>query len=193
MKDIIEKALKFALKDIEKYGSPQDSLFNSVNHEGQRLAKLLKADENVVMLGTILMDCKLGEAISQNKIKEHSQMSAMAAREFLSKNGVQEDIIKKVEDCALYHHGIDKYPCIEAEICTNADCYKFLLPKNIFSFIAGVRARNDLSYEDTIKFAYDKMEEKRKALSLDICIKELDPYYKMFKQLFQDSLNNERS
>jgi len=39
------------------------------------LAEKLKADKNVVLLGTLPMDCKLGQAFKERRLKDHTELS----------------------------------------------------------------------------------------------------------------------
>ncbi len=81
-----------------------------------------------------------------------------ATKIFLEKYPLTKEEQKKIINCVEAHHKGVKFNCVEAEICANADCYRFLHPK---------------------------MNEKHKILSLDICKKELEPYYQEFKKLFE--------
>jgi len=183
MKDIINKAKQLALEEITKYDIPL-FLFNSSNEHGQEIAIKLNADKDIVLLGTILMDIKLGEAAKNNKLKEHVQMGVEFTKKFLEQFEIPEDIKLKIINCVEAHHGTKAYICKEAEICANADCYKFLLLKNVIGYIAD-KVKKGMQLNEAIQFAKDKMEEKHKILSLDICKKELEEHYQNLKKVFE--------
>ncbi len=84
MKEIIEKAKEYALKEIELNGTPILEHFELSNKKGQELAEKLNADKDIVMLGTILMDLKLGECLKEGKLDEHIDRSSEASKEFLN-------------------------------------------------------------------------------------------------------------
>ena len=184
MKQIIKKAKEWAYFETEKQGTPIiEHLKLSVN-KGQELAELLQADKQIVMLGTLLMDIKLGECFNEGKLPEHISRSSAAAREFLESFDLGEGTKEKIINCIEAHHGTVKYRCKEAEICENADCYRFLHPRGVFAFIQllGIRTKD---FSKILDYVEEKLEEKHKVLSLDICKKELDPHYAVFKELLQ--------
>ena len=177
MKEIIKKAEEYALSEIEKYGSPSKINLETSNKKGEELAKLLNADLEIVQVGTRLMDIKLGEAKAKGKIKEHVRMSSEASKQFLSPFDLQKEEVDKIINCVEGHHGTAKWLCKEAEICANADCYRFLLIRNwLLSLV-------DL--EGNLKLLEEKAEEKWKVLSLDICKKELESDYKLIKEIIR--------
>ncbi len=183
---VIQKAKELAISEIEKYGLPSMVNWETSNAKGQEIAEKLGADKNIVLLGTILMDLKLGEAVRlAKKPKEHVAMSVKAAEEFLSQFKISEEIKKKVLNCIKAHHKDVPFSCKEAEICANADCYRFILPQNVFEFVADLR-KEGMPLQKAVNFAYYKLEEKHKIVSLDICKQELEPHYQTFKKIFEN-------
>ncbi|MBW2991466.1 hypothetical protein KY348_07240 [Candidatus Woesearchaeota archaeon] len=183
MKEVIEKAMEWALKEIKTNDTPSIVHFHLGNSKGQELAEKLNADKDIIMLGTILMDVKLGECFKEGKLEEHIDRSAQATKKFLEKFDINEEKKKKIINCVEAHHG-GKFICKEAEICANADCYRFLHPLGIFAYFELIGKRfNDIS--KSLELAEKKLEEKHKILTLDICKKELEPYYRTFKELFE--------
>ena len=79
----------------------------------------------IILLGVYFIDLKLGQAITEKRLADHIQMSADAAKVFLENEGVDQDTIEKIIDCIMAHHGTLPYQSLEAEICANADCYRF--------------------------------------------------------------------
>ncbi len=190
LKFVIEQAREFALSEIQNYSLPPKINFETSNVKGQELARLLNADADIVMLGTILMDIKLGQSKAEGRQKEHTKLGAKAAEEFLSQFELPSEVIAKVVNCVAAHHKEIPFFCKEAEICANADCYNFINPRNVFAFI-GFKARSGMPIDQAMELAYKKLEEKHQILSLDICKKELEPYYVTFKELFEASKKNE--
>lgn len=172
MEEIIKKAQEFAYSEIEKFGSPSRINLDTSHEKGIELANKLGANMEVVKLGTLLMDIKLGEAKSIGKIGEHVKMSAAATQDFLSQFEVSNKVKEQIVDCVNCHHGRSKYNSIESEICANADCYRFLKIKNWLYFFYDL-AREGNSIEKCLDQAKFKFEEKKNALSLPICKEEL--------------------
>ena len=185
MKKIIEEAKKIALKEIEKFNSPHLQHFYLANEKGQEIAKKLGADLDIVMLGTILMDLKIGQCISEGRLKDHVEDSKNEAEKFLRQfDYLDENYIKKVLNCVEAHHNVSLAKSLEAEISANADCYRFLHPKGFFAATQLFGKRFD-NVDDIVKSINYKAEEKWKVLSLDVCKKELETNYKNIKNLIK--------
>lgn len=183
LKKIIEKAKMFSDKET---GDAIRPLFVIANNVGQILAEKLNADRNIVMIGTLFMDLKHRQAKEENRLHDHVKMSYDAAKEFLNKYNIDRKTTYKILNCVEAHHRKVLFTCTEAEICANADCYKFLHPKGFFQYI-GILSKRDGNFEDILKLAEEKLDEKWKILSLDICKKELEEYYHMFKKIIKES------
>jgi hypothetical protein len=133
------------------------------------------------------MDCKLGQAFKEGRLKDHVEMSYQKAEEVLSANSqVTEKEKEIILGCVKQHHGSEKFLSLEAEICCNADCYRFASVKGV---IGGMKNLRDMPMDDAVKLFLEKADEKWKALSLDICKKELEPEYRAIKTF----LNSYRS
>lgn len=178
----INTAQTAALAEIKKYDAPNPIQFEIANTQGQRLAELLKVDKHVVMLGTTLMDFKIGQAISENRLKDHIKISKDAAVDLLRPFNLPSKITDKVINCILGHHKTHPWAFPEAEVCANADCYRFLTPRGLISFLIQIGKR-EMSVDESIKYARSKIGEKWGILSLDICKKELGSNYKFLNQL----------
>lgn len=177
----------FVYEDIDRYGAPSKFQVDFANEKGQWLAKQLNANENIVELGTLLMDCKLGLAYKEGRIKDHIQMSREKAEEILSTDSqITEQEKEVILDCVKQHHGSSKFSSLEAEICCNADCYKFASVKGV---IGSIKNNGDMPLNDMVKLFLEKADEKWQALSLDMCKKELKPEYEAIRTL----LSNYRS
>lgn len=186
MKDIIKKAEEYALSEIKIYGTPKIEHFEIANSIGQKLAKKLKVDKDLVLLGTILMDLKLGECFKEGKLPEHIERSSNAAKEFLKDWGIEEEKVKKIINCIEAHHGTKEYICKEAEICANADCYRFMHPRGVLSALV-LWASRDQNLDNILEQIKKKFDEKQNILSLDICKKELKPHMKRIKKILDEA------
>ncbi|MFH0952159.1 MAG: hypothetical protein V1838_03120 [Patescibacteria group bacterium] len=183
--NIAEEAKKYALEEIEKYGLPDLIHFDISEKKAIELTDKLNADKQIVQIGIYFIDLKLGQAFKENKSAEHVIMSVAATKEFLDKHKVPDDTKDKILNCVEAHHGDVPYKCKEAEICANADCYRFLHPKGFFVFLY-VLAKRD-SFANSLDQLEKKLEEKHKILSLDIAKQELEEYYQTLKQYINDA------
>ncbi len=186
VKNIILEARKYALTEIEKFGVPSHLQFEISEKKALKLAERLQADKDIVLLGVYLMDLKLGQAFKEGKLSEHIKMSSGVAKEFLNKFEIGKEIKEKVINCVEAHHATVPFNSIEAEICANADCYKFIHPKGFFACLTFFGKRYS-DFFDCLNQAEKKMDEKYNILSLDICKKELDGYYKVLKKFIKEA------
>jgi hypothetical protein len=182
--DIVKEAKNLALREIEKFGIPSKIHFEISEKKALELAKKLCADKTITLLGVYLMDLKFGEAFLKGKIEEHVKMSIKATKEFLEKFDLKEEVKKKIINCVAAHHGQVPFICKEAEICANADCYRFLHPKGFFHTLFEL-AKMGMEFDEILNTLEAKLDEKHKILSLGICKKELEKYYYQFKELIK--------
>jgi hypothetical protein len=189
-KKVIEEVEKFVFAEAKRYDAPSTFQIEISKKKGQELASKLNADENIVYLGTLLMDCQLGLALKKAQysidfrgklISKHVEMSAEKAEKLLSKySKVTKKEKENIIACVRQHHGVDEFYSLEAEICCNADCYRFA---SVEGFLGGLRFTRDMEFSDLIELLSAKADEKWDALSLTSCKKELEPQYKTIKKL----------
>lgn len=182
LKELINYADKFNRDELKKYNYDLEPMYEIALKEGKRLAKLYDANEDVVTISLALIDAKLPEAVRLGTPKEHTKMGLSAAKEILDKvtdmsDEMKENILKCIEE----HHGSDKYYSIESEVVANADCYKFLSPKGIITYIS-ILGRRLNDFEKEWEQLEMKMDEKYQHLSLDIAKSELNECYLTLKK-----------
>lgn len=186
MQEIIDQVKELAVSEINKYGVPKMEHFILANEKGQELAIKLGANKDIVLLGTMLMDLKIGQCMKENRLAEHIKDSAAEAQEFLKQCNLNDEVFKKIVYCIEQHHGVKDYYCLEAEICANADCYRFLSPEGFFHglMIFGNRLPNFNLVLDNLE---KKIDEKYNIISLEICRQELEGNYHNFKKLIKEA------
>lgn len=181
MNELLEEADTLAQQEIAKYGLPSKKNYDTANKKGLQLAKQLGANTQVIQLATRLMDVKLGEAKHNNRIQDHVHLSVQAAEKFLNQQQANPKLIQQVLACVHEHHQTS-WSSKEAEICANADCYRFLDLNNWLSFIHE-QGRKQQPYTETLALAIQKFEEKRAILSLQICKEELKEHQRIIQEL----------
>lgn len=184
--DIIQESKKYAAEEIKKFGPDVPILFDILEKKAIELSERLRADERIVKIGIALMDLKLGQALKENRLEEHVAMSLEAAKMFLEKFDLSAEDTGKIINCIQAHHKDVPFTCIEAEICANADCYKFIHPKGFFAYLTVLGKRHD-TFDECLTLAEEKLDEKHSILSLDICKQELEGYYQTLKKLISDA------
>lgn len=183
---IVRESRKYALSEIEKFGFPDLALFEISEKKAIELAEELKADKKIVQMGVYLMDLKLGQAFKDNKVSQHIKMSITAAEDLLKNLAVEETIREKVINCIEAHHGEVPFKSLEAEICANTDCYRFIHPKGFFLYLI-LLGRSGLTFNDCLKAVEEKLDEKYKLLSLEICKEELEDTYWNLKRYIAEA------
>jgi len=180
--DIIAEARKLAIKMSEKHGKmPPFNHTDLIVKKGQELANKLNADIKIVTVSCYLIDVGLGKAHQEGKIKEHTKISSEIAKEFLKKFNLSEKDKEKIINCIEAHHGEVKHNCIESEIVKNADNFRFLDPTGLFiSLYHAQETKRSLS--EWVKLAREKVEEKYKLVTLDLCKGEAEENYKIIKE-----------
>lgn len=148
--------------------------------------KFPNADKLVVHVGICLMDIMLTEAMRDNKLSEHVPMSVTETKKFLRNYPLTDTDKVKIINCVEAHHQDVPFNCIEAEICANADCYKFIHPAGFFYYLTLLGERG-LEFSKCLDQAEAKLDEKNKILSLQYCIDELSGYYVELKKYITEA------
>jgi len=184
--DLIEKAREYAKSEVDKYGSPNWLLVEISAKKAVELAEKLNADKTIAEVGAYLMDLKLGQALNEGKPTEHVKISSDAAKEFLEQFDLDEETKAKIINCVDAHHKDVPFNCIEAEICANGDCYRFVHPKGFLRFVNSLGKKSD-NFDFALNFAEKKFNEKLSILSLDICKEELKESIENIKKLIEEA------
>jgi hypothetical protein len=169
--DIIKAAEKFVLKEIKKYSSPIFLHWEIANKKRIELSKKLKADEELVRIGTMLMDVKIGQALKEKRLQNHVRMSVAATKDFLEKFSLSKEREERIINCTAAHHGTIPYICLEAEICANTDCFRFLSPRGFIGFLL-LLGKEGMGFKKVLVYTEKKLEEKYEIISLDVCKEE---------------------
>lgn len=180
MKKFLETARKFGYAEAERTGVPLRQHVDLAADVGKRLARELSASEGVVGIGTLLMDCMIGQALKEGRLQDHVRMSLDKTNKLLETSGLSEEDKENIRHCVSDHHGADKFYSLESEICCNADCYRFTSVKG---FMYAVRFMREMTFEDLINLLENKVEEKWNLVSLETCRKELKPEHETITKL----------
>ncbi len=185
LEELIQISYDYNESELKKNKSEIKVLDDLALEHAVRLAKKHNANETVIRIAMNFMDSKLPEASKEGVPKEHIGRSLAVTKEYLDKvTDLSDEDRENIINCVAEHHGAEKYSSMEAEICANADCYKFLSPRGIMAY-ASILARrhNDLEFE--WKKLEAKMDEKYKILSMEEVRDELEPTYLMFKDVLE--------
>jgi len=184
--ELVTEAIACARVEIEKYGLPTTLHFDLSLAKAEEIAKTLGADVRLTVIGTALMDLKLGEAFQQKRLPEHVDMSVATARDILARHSLTDEEVSRILNCIAAHHGTVPHTCLESEITTNADCYRFMHPVGVLSYI-GTLSKRHPDLDSVVNAAEAKLDEKQLLLTLPICKSELEGHYAAFKAMFAEA------
>lgn len=170
METLKKKAWELARKEWDETGFPFREHIDIAVNKAKSLAKQLNADPDIVEIGTLMMDVVIGQAIKDGNIQKHVEMCLDATNGLLKDSQISEDKKENIRNCVIQHHGVDQYYSIEAEICANSDCYRWLSTRG---FACAMKCHPQKDLDKFIEFAQDKRKEMLKLLSLTKCKNEL--------------------
>lgn len=181
--DLVERARSWAVSEIQQYGVPALEHLEISNAAGKKLAKIYNADENLVLIGTLLMDIKLGWCVKNQEVSKHVEISHSHVSEFLSHFDLPSFQKEIILNSVISHHDISLCTSKESEIVANADCYRFLTPRGFLTAF-NIFSKRFNTMEEALDAIQAKANEKLKILSLPEAKEELEPYYLSFNTLF---------
>lgn len=180
LKEIREKSVEIAREEIRKYGLPSMFHLDLSLDAGKKLAKDLKADEDIVQIGIALMDVKLGQAFHDGVQAQHVKLSKEFAEKFLEQFNIPNNVKDTILNCVEAHHAKVPFQSLEAEICANADCYRFVHPKGVLYYFTVV-ARRFNDFEKELNQVEAKLDEKMQIASIPAVKEEFKKFYDDFK------------
>lgn len=184
MNPLIQASEKLAYSEIEKTGMPIKMHVDLATSKGNEIAQKLNADVNIVHVGTLMVDCVLGEAIKADRVPDHVAMCHKRTQELLADfPDIPTATKMNIEHCVLEHHGASKFYSLESEICCNADCYRFI---SIKGFTIAIRYLRDMPFDAMIQLVSSKVDEKWNALTLDLCKEELKPQHEVILKVLAE-------
>lgn len=186
MKNFLKQAKEFAYAEVERTGMPLKFHVDLACETGKRLAKELGANIDIVEAGTLLMDCFIGQALREKRLRDHIQMSLAKADELLKKSAFSHQEKENVRHCILEHHGAKKFYSLESEICCNADCYRFT---SIKGFSYALRYLREMPFPNLVILLKQKIDEKWNLLSLDTCKNELASHHEVLEKILRELIN----
>jgi len=182
MEEFLIEVRKLAYSESEKTGMPIKHHIDLATKTGIRLSKTLNANTQIVESGTLLMDCMIGQALKENRLADHVEMSLKKAYELFEFSSLSQEEKDNISHCILEHHGVEKFYSIESEICCNADCYRFA---SIKGFMFATRYLREMPFSDLVNRLKEKVNEKQKAITLNIVKEELESEYTVINGLLK--------
>lgn len=189
LEELVDISYEYNESELKKNKSEIKVLDDLALEKAIKLAKKYNADETIVKIAMNFMDSKLPEASKKGVPKEHIAYGLEVTREYLDKLiDVSDEVKMNILACVKEHHGAEKYSSIEAQVCANADCYKFMSARGIMAY-ASILARRHNDLDAEWNKLESKMDEKMKIVSFKEVKEELEPTYKIFKEMLDKARN----
>ncbi len=182
--NLVENARQLMYKQTIKNKSPPWLLTELAVKKGEELAEKYKVDKRLVLASLYLAHTVFSNVWKGKIQKNHPNLSCKFVKRYLDKWGVkqkeQEIILNSIEA----HH--DKVPTksLTAEVVKNAECFKFVTVQGSLIFLHALGLRK-IPFEEAVEKVIEKMEQKRRLLTLNDCKKEAEKNCKEIVKLFK--------
>ncbi len=174
----------------EKNKSPAWLLTELAIKKGVQLSEIYSVDKKLVLVSLYLAHTVFDPIWKGEIQKNHEKLSSDFIKPYLDKWEVEtidkDIIINSIEA----HHGKIPTKTKISEVVKNAECFKFVTVEGCLIFLHELGLRGT-SFEESVDKVIQKMEQKRRLLTLDNCKKEAENNCKEIKELFKNILKPE--
>ena len=181
--DIVKLSRELMYKQTQKNKSPAWLLTEIAVKKGKELSKKYNVDERLVLTSLYLAHTIFTAEFEHDTTKNHPELSAEFAKKYLNEWKVskkeQEIILNAIE---AHHNKVPAKSKI-AEVMKNAECFKFVTVEGSLIWLHELGIRK-VSYDEAVKRVIQKMEEKKKLITLPELKEEVENNCKEIKRLF---------
>lgn len=181
--DIVEEARQLMYKQTQINKAPSWRLTELAIEKGKELATKYNEDERLILTSLYLAHTVFSPIWAGEIQKNHPKLSAEFSKEYLDKWGVAEEEQRIILNAIQAHHNNVETETKIAELVKNAECFKFVTIEGSLIWLHELGLRQ-VDYDEAKCKVIKKMEQKRKLLTLDDCIKEAEENCKQIKKLF---------
>lgn len=171
--DIVELSKELMYRQTQINKAPAWRLTELAILKGKELANKYKEDEKLVLTSLYLAHTVFSPIWAGEIQQNHPRLSADFSKKYLDEWNVskkeQSIILNSIE---AHHNQIETKTKI-AEIVKNAECFKFVTVEGSLIWLHELGLRQ-IQYEEAREKVIKKMEQKRKLLTLEDCIKEAE-------------------
>jgi len=183
-KDIVKLSEMLMRKQTKKNKAPVWLLTELAIEKGKELSKKYNVDERLVLTSLYLAHTVFSPIWKGEIQKNHPKLSSMFVKEYLDKWDVSEEEQKIILNSIEAHHNKVPTESKIAEVVKNAECFKFVTVEGSMIWLNELKLRR-VPFEEAVDKVIEKMEQKRKLLTLDDCIKEAEKNCKEILDLFR--------
>lgn len=183
--DIVKLSKELMYKQTLENGAPSWLLTELAIKKGKELAVKYNVDDRLVLTSLYLAHTIFSPIWKGDIQKKHPQLSSDFAKKYLIEWGVnkndQEIILNAIE---AHHNGVATRSMV-AEVVKNAECFKFVSIEGSLIWLHELGVRQ-IPLEEARDKVIQKMNQKKKLLTLDDCIKEAEENCNKILELFRE-------
>ena len=184
MTELEEKARQLMLGQTEKNKAPAWLLTELAVGKGRELAKKHGVSEELVVVSLYLAHTVFDRERNGVVQKNHEQSSAEFAKSHLDEWNVPADRQEIIINAIQAHHAKISTNSLTAEVAKNAECFKFVTLKGALIFLHELGIRN-MPFNESVEYVLDKMNQKKKLLTLEGSKKEAEEECKKIEKTFK--------
>lgn len=183
MNDIVKLSRELMYQQTQMNKAPAWRLTEHAIKKGKELAEKYQEDERLILTSLYLAHTVFSPIWSGEVQQNHTRLSAEFSKQYLEKWNVSEEEQRIILNAILAHHNNVETETKVAEIVKNAECFKFVTVQGALIYLHEWGLRQ-VSYDEAREKVLKKMEQKRKLLTLDECIKEAEENCEEIVRLF---------
>jgi len=171
-------------KQTQKNKAPAWLLTELAILKGKELSKKYNVDERLVKtslyLAHTVFTTRFGDEIRTN----HPKLSAEFVKKYLDEWQVNKNEQETILNAIEAHHNKVPTESKIAEVMKNAECFKFVTVEGSLIWLHNLGIRQ-VPFKEAINKVIQKMEQKKRLLTLDNCIKEAEENCNKILELFK--------
>ena len=182
--DIIQLSRDLMQKQTQINKAPAWRLTQLAIAKGRELAEKYHEDERLILTSLYLAHTVFSPIWGGEIQQKHPFLSAEFSKKYLEEWKVPEVEQKIILNSIQAHHGAVETESQIAEIVKNAECFKFVTMEGALIYLHEWGKRQ-VDYEEARDKVLQKMEQKKKLLTLEECIQEADKNCQQIRKIFQ--------
>lgn len=155
--------------------------------KGKELAQKYQEDERLILTSLYLAHTVFSPIWAGEIQQNHTNLSAEFSQKYLDEWQVPRKEQKIILNSIQAHHDKVKVETKIAEIVKNAECFKFVTVEGALIYLHEW-GRRQVEYEQARQKVLQKMEQKRKLLTLDECVKEAEENCQDIRKIFGEKI-----
>lgn len=151
--------------------------------KGKELAKKYQVDERLVLTSLYLAHTVFSPIWAGEIQQNHTKLSAEFSKKYLDEWNISEEEQKIILNSIRAHHNEVETETKIAEIVKNAECFKFVTVEGALIYLHEWGLRQ-VSYEEAREKVLQKMDQKRKLLTLEECMTKAEKNCAEIRKIF---------